>query len=434
MNRIASATLAATLLMAAAGGARAADDVVEKSFFPYKAGMPSHPVAKPGTVINAANVDQAKDAVDAGMYEMIKNGWTEIKVGATEQIAVHPAYVEATRKNYAGVKLGDGPGKISGYVAGRPFPEEPDTNDPRAGEKLAWNYKYGINTGDADFMTPFYWTYKTMSSGKVERTLKMSFNFLNFMHRTTLTPAPNLEPNPSEMYRAIYVKVTEPQDIADTQLLIHRYEDDTKLDSSWLYLGFQRRVRKLSTGQITDSFLGSDLMIEDFEGYNGRVSDMKWTFKGTRNILMPYYRHNEMPLTNELAEPDFKFVGFGGKGGCFADITWQLRKVYEVEVTPVDPNHPVGKRTMYFDAQIMGASRTVTYDRAGKLWKSFSIGMSMPEYHLPLNKNSGIAIYDSFSMVDMQSQHCTTGQIRTLQDAALSPASRFSVDAMRSGN
>ena len=51
-----------------------------------------------------------------------------------------------------------------------------------------------------------------------------------------------------------------------------------------LYLGFQRRVRRLAQGQVTDSFLGSDLMIEDFEGYNGRVSDMKWTYKGTKNV------------------------------------------------------------------------------------------------------------------------------------------------------
>jgi hypothetical protein len=72
------------------------------------------------------------------------------------------------------------------------------------------------------------------------------------------------------------------QRIGNTQLLIQRAEDDLKLDNSWMYLGFQRRVRRLATGQTTDAFLGSDVMIEDFEGYNGRVSDMKWTFKGSR--------------------------------------------------------------------------------------------------------------------------------------------------------
>jgi hypothetical protein len=254
------------------------------------------------------------------------------------------------------------------------------------------------------------------------------------MHRIKHAPVPNIEPNPSEMYRAIYVKVLEPQDVADTQLLIHRYEDDSKLDSTWLYLGFQRRVRKLSTGQITDSFLGSDIMIEDIEAYNGRLSDMKWTFKGTKTILMPFYNHNELALDTEHAEPDYKYVSYGGKGGCFPNITWQLRKVYEVEAVPVDSNHPVSKRVFNFDAQTAFSARTLVYDRNGKLWKSFTVGKSDPDSHLPINKGSGIGIDDSFSMIDIQAGHCTVGQFKGQVDPNLSPASRFAVDALRTGN
>jgi hypothetical protein len=396
--------------------------------------VPSHAVAKPGATITQANVDQAKDALDPAMYEAVKNGWTEIKVGPTTSFDLTKSYIDATEKNLGKVQLGDKPGEIKGYVSGRPFPEEPQASDPRAGDKIAWNFKYGINWGDSAAISPFYWTYRSMADGKVERVLKMNFNFLNMMHRTGQQPMPNIEPNPSEMYRAIYVKVLEPQDVADTQLLIHRYEDDTKLDSSWLYLGFQRRVRKLSTGQITDSFLGSDNMIEDFEGYNGRNSDMKWTFKGTRNVLMPFYNHNEQELAAEYAEPDYKYVGLAGKGNCFPKITWQLRKVYEVDVAPIDSNHPVSKRTMFFDAQTMAASRTLTYDRSGKLWKSFTIGKAHPDAHLAVNKGTGVALDDVFTMIDVQAQHCTTGQFKGQVDPSLSPASRFSVDSLRSGN
>ncbi len=428
------AALAVAVAVTGFASAAPAADVVDDSFYPYKAGLPAHPFVKPGVTINAANVEQAKDVLDGAAYEWIKNGWYEIKVGATESFDLLPSYVEATRKNHADVKLGEKLGEISGFVAGRPFPEEPSISDPRAGEKIAWNFKYGINWGDSAAIYPFYWTYRNMASGSVERVIKMNMHFLNFTHRTKFDPIPNLDPNPSQMYRAIYVKVLEPQDLADTQLLIHRYEDDTKLDSAWLYLGFQRRVRKLSTGQITDAFLGSDLMIEDLEAYNGRISDMKWTFKGTRFILMPYYHHNEMKLAEEHAEPDYKYVAFGGKGGCFPDITWELRKVYEVEVVPVDPNHPISKRVMYFDAQTMFSNRTLTYDRTGKLWKTFTVGKSHPDYHLPVNKGSGIGIDDSFTMIDMQSQHCTTGQFKGQVDPQLSPASRFAVDGLRSAN
>ena len=175
-------------------------------------------------------------------------------------------------------------------------------------------------------------------------------------------------------------------------------------------------------------------MIEDIEGYNGRNSDMHWIYKGTRNILMPYYNHNELDLATEYAEPNYKYVAFEGKGNCYPKITYQLRKVYEVEVVPVDPNHPISKRILYFDAQTMGASRALSYDRSGKLWKTFVIGKTQPDFHLPINKGSGIAIDDSFTMVDLQSQHCTTGQFKGQVDPALSPPQRFNVDGLRSGN
>lgn len=414
--------------------AKAADDVVQKSFFPYKDGVPTNAFVKPGIVINASNVDQAKDALDDAMYQAIKSGWYEIKVAPTSSIDMNHNYVAATEKNYKSVSLGATVADIKGFVAGRPFPQEPSLSDPRAGDKIAWNFKYGVNWGDGAAISPFYWTYKNMNDGKVERVIKMNMHFLNFMHRIQHEPIPNIDPNPSEMYRAIYVKVLEPQDVADTQLLIHRYEDDSKLDSTWLYLGFQRRVRKLSSGQITDAFLGSDLMIEDFEAYNGRLSDMKWTFLGTKYILMPYFNHNEMALDSEHAEPDYKYISFGGKGGCFPNVTWQLRKTYMVEAAPIDPNHPVSKRIFYFDAQTNLSNRTLIYDRSGKLWKTFIIGKSDPDHHLPINKGSGIGIDDAFSMIDLQAGHCTVGQFKGQVDPSLSPASRFSVDALRSGN
>jgi len=428
----ASAGLAAALCLAALPAP--ASDLVQASFFPYKAGVPAHPFAKPGAVITAATADQAKDVLDPATFEAVKAGWVEIKVGPTTSVEVSAPFVEATETFHGSVSLGDKVSDIKGYVAGRPFPQEPSTADPRAGDKIAWNYKYGINWGDSAAIMPFYWTTKTLADGKVEREIKMNMHFLNFMHRIKQAPVPNIEPNPSGLYRAIYVKALEPQDVADTQLLIHRYEDDSKLDSTWLYLGFQRRVRKLSSAQITDAFLGTDIMIEDFEGYNGRLSDMVWTFKGTRTILSPYYAHNALALASERAEPDYKYVAFGGKGGCFPEVTWQLRKVYEVEAVPVDSNHPVSKRVFFFDAQTMSPSRTLIYDRTGKLWKSFTIAKADPDQHLPINKGSGIALDDSLSMLDVQAGHCTIGQFKGQVDPTLSPVNRFSVDAMRSGN
>lgn len=409
---------------------------VEASFNPYKNGMPSVPGLAVGTVINKGNVDQFKDALAVGIYKMIKEGYYEVKVGATTQFEMNKAYVEATTKNLNTAKLGPNNGDIIGFVAGRPFPEEPDLKDPRAGEKLAWNYKYGVNWGDNAAIYPFFWKYRNMETGELERTIKMNMHFLNFKHRVQDAPVPEITPNPSDLFRAIYVKVLEPQDLKNTQLLIQRYDDDQKLDDAYLYLGFQRRVRRLATGQTTDAFLGSDLMIEDFEGYNGRVSDMKWTYKGTKNVLLPMWNHNDLKLTDEFEDRDgYKYVSFGGKGECFFDGTWQLRKAYVLEATPVNANHPVSKRVFYMDAQLGNLNGAVeVYDRKGELWKVWTVGKSHPDHHLALNKGAGIGIDDAFSMVDVQSKHCTTGQFKGQVDPKLNPADMFQVQYMRGGD
>jgi Protein of unknown function (DUF1329) len=435
MNKLRVASLLSCLFAVCATSVHAATEAeLQSSFFPYKDGVPSAPGVTAGTVVNKANVDQFKDVLDAGMYQAVKNGWYEMKIGKTTSFDLDKFYVEATRKNLGKAKLGPNTGDIEGYVAGRPFVEEPSLSDPRAGEKIAWNYKYGINWGDNATITPFYWRYRDMQTGKIEKTLKHSFNFLNMKHRVQHAPVPEVTPNPSNLFRGIYVNVLEPQDLKNTQLLIQRYDDDQKQDDAYLYLGFQRRVRRLATGQATDAFLGSDLMIEDFEGYNGRVADQKWSYKGSKNILMPYYNHNEMKLTDEYKESDgYKYIDFGGQGGCYPDITWQLRKVYVLEATPAGPS-PIGKRVLHLDAQVYNINRTLIYDRKGELWKSFTIGKSHPDSHLPINKGTGIAIDDSFSMVDVQSKHCTTGQFKGQIDPKKVPPAMFQVQFMRGGD
>ncbi|WP_420553954.1 DUF1329 domain-containing protein [Neptuniibacter marinus] len=422
-----------TALSVSAQAAQVSEDVIQKAFHPYAKSLPKVDAITPGMTINAGNVDSVKEYLDPAMYMFIKNGDYEMKVGETTSFDLHKSYIDATRKYSGDVKLGSKPGEISGSVAGRPFPQEPSMDDPRAGEKLAWNYKFGYNWGDSSAIYPFYWKYRDMNSGKVERTVKMNFHFLNFTHRTQQEPFPEITPNPSNLFRGTYVQVLEPFDVKDTQLLIQRFDDDLKRDNAYLYLGFQRRVRRLSSGQTTDAFLGSDVMIEDFEGYNGRISDMNWTYKGTKYILSPMYNHNEMVLDTETHKDDdgYQVIKFGGKGGCFPEITWQLRKTYVVESSPVDPNHPISKREHYMDAQTFIIPRNITYDRKGDMWKSWTIGQAHPDHHLPINKGTGVAIDDSFSMVDIQANHCTTGQFKGIVDPELTPPSKMTVQNLR---
>lgn len=430
-----SALASLTLLGSAVGAGAVTDADIEQSFRPYRNGMPTYPGLTVGTVIGKGNVEQFKEVLDPGAYQLIKDGWFEMKVGPTLDFTMAKGYVEATRRNASKVRLGEKVGQIEGYQGGRPFPEEPKASDPRAGEKLAWNFKYGINWGDNATIKPFYWRYRNANTGQIERTINFEFRFLNFKHRTDFAPIPEVTPNPSNLFRGTYIKVNDPQDLRNTQLLLHVYDDDQKLTDGYLYLGFQRRVRRLATGQTTDAFLGSDMMIEDFEGFNGRVSEMKWTFLGTRNVMMPYFNHNEVKLTDEYKDPDgFKFVDFEGKGGCMPAITWQLRKVHVLQIEPLDKAHPVSKRVLFLDAQVFGASRSLIYDRKGELWKTLTAAKAHPDFHLPMNKGSGIALDDAFSQIDLQARHCTTAQFKGMIDAKGNPPSLFQVQNLRGGD
>lgn len=123
MRQILLAVSMALLASSAASIANAATEAdVEKSFFPYKDGPPTADGVTPGAVINKDNVDQFKAVLDEGMYKVIKNGWYEIKVGKTTSFDQDKFYIDATKKNIGGTKLGAKTGDIEGFVAGRPFP------------------------------------------------------------------------------------------------------------------------------------------------------------------------------------------------------------------------------------------------------------------------------------------------------------------------
>ena len=196
MNKIFSMMAGLTLAWMVGPPCAAADEIQEQ-FNTYQNWQPEMPAGlATGTVINASNVESFAAVLDPAMIQHIKDGWTEITVGEVIDMPLHPNYAKATvdNRNKETVTLGDQPGQINGFVAGRPFPYEPDLNDPRAGEKLAWNFKYGYNWGDNAAISPFYWKLRNMDSGKVERQFKFSFNFLNWRHRVNQAPVPEILP------------------------------------------------------------------------------------------------------------------------------------------------------------------------------------------------------------------------------------------------
>jgi len=433
-----AAACAAALMLAMSGAITATElpPQMRSNLMPYAEGLPEHPVAKPGAVIDASNVDQAKDVLVPMLYDMVKNGWLpEIHVTETTPVPQHPKFLEATAQNTKGaVRFDEQRVNIIGFTNGRPFPFEPDPEDPLAGLKLLWNFRYSMFEGDSQYIHQ-NWRYRDMQSGKVERELRIDVNIFRHMHRLINPPIPAFENNPEQIYNSFYLLVKEPFDVANTQLLIHTYEDDNERTDAWLYLGFQRRVRRLATGQVTDAFLGSDIMIEDFRGYNTRISEYEWEYVETKHILAPVY-HYEDALSYDETLDNYKGVlkeGNTGKGNCYPDVPYQLRKVYVVEGRPKDSNHPLAKRLNFLDVETAAFLYSEIYDGAERPWKLFVIPYVHPETNpYPENHDAGSLLWSQPGLVDIQNEHCTTLHFNTINnDPELTDRSRFTPQYLR---
>ncbi|MEH6504340.1 MAG: DUF1329 domain-containing protein [Cycloclasticus sp.] len=384
-----------------------------------------------GTIIDTLNVSRFEEYLSQPVIDLIKEDAFTITIGENFDIPISTFFLEKTKEFKGLARIDASSGQLLNYHEGLPFTDEPDENDPFAGLKIAWNMRYA-NAADTSLVDPFIWQYRNMATSKIERTISFVGMTLRYKHRTNLAPIPNLPNNPSNIFNAIYLLAEEPFDLKNTQLLVHRLEDDTARERTWLYLSVQRRVRSLPAGQTTDAFLGSDIMIEDFLGYNGRIKDMTWRFLATRDLLTPVYKHKQMEPGNGQSKIDYDFGRFHGKGNCFPDVPWQLRKTYVLEAKPNSNEHPLSKRIFYVDAQTHIPLAGQYYDRNGKIWRIAISGFTHPDFHLAQNKDSGVAIPTLISMIDLQAQHCTTLKMKTLINSTKIKRKNFSVQSLRS--
>lgn len=431
MSKTLAASLAMSLLGAATGAATAATDAEIDAFMnPYAKGFPSAPGVKEGVLIDKNNADQFKSVLLPRIYDQIKAGNTSFTIG--KQLSAPPpaVFVAASKKSAVTAKVEFGKGRISGYQGGMPFPYEPSLSDPNAGEKLAWNVRYGLEIPDDVQLGPFVWEYRDANTGKINRTLDLDPSFISNTGFRTMNKPEHMAGS-EEFFNMDMITVKSPQDLKGTGLLLKRRVDSSRDDDGQLYLGFQRRARRLATSATTDPFLGSNVMIEEFRGFNGKLNDFTWKYLGTKNLLVAYYSHKEAKLRDDYKTADWRPTAFKGKGQCWADVPWSLRKTYIIEMSPKRADHPVSKRTMYIDAESFHVVVSEVYDRKGELWKLWVQGIGHPSGQLPAVAKKGVWVWDADSMIDLQAGQCTTLNFRMNSLEAV-PASVYTIEYIRS--
>ena len=377
---------------------------------------------KDGDVIGFAEREKIRAFVPPGYdKEMFFEG---MKVVVKDPTDMPPAkvYSDASSAHQSKVSITPA-GGLAGYVAGQPFSAESiKVDDPTAGSKIAWNFNFrwqnqGLSVDNVGWVwvrrggdhensalrkDPKFGKY-VGGGGSFNRVLWAWYRRVYFNHRADL-PDQDYKLKGSMSRDTEFRELTsfyDPFDIAGTAFMIIRHLDETKADDSWAYVPSTRRVRRISVEVKTDSLLGTDLTLEDFYMFAGRVPDHKWVYLGDAKVLTPARSRSDETY-------------YTGPMGIIPDDNWELRDSYVVADYPKDPAHPYSVKYMLIDKQTNMGSYALNFDRSGELWKIIQQSkvwseddQAGPRRDMPVKGGINIPLYQSINIIDVQNDRGT---------------------------
>jgi hypothetical protein len=229
-------------------------------------------------------------------------------------------------------------------------------------------------------------------------------------------PGAQARSNPHRVEKFATLLVLEPFDIAGTAVMLWRYLEAHKLDSTFGYVPAVRRVRRMSPASRSDAYVGSDVCVDDANGYDGKVTAFDWVFLGKQEAVVPWYDTDPIRIVRtELDEwatsKDIKQIrhgyeqeGWQGAPWAAMNLSWAKRPVYILEMKPKDRYYNYGTHYMWIDAQTYSCNYKVIHDRSGKYWKTYLKG------DIPCESANGrvkILTLGTQQVVDDRTEHCT---------------------------
>lgn len=387
-----------------------------------------------GEVITHDEADRIRPFVPPGYQdEMIFEGM-EVTVKDPSDLAPPEVYEAATLQFQGQVELSED-GAIQNYVAGQPFdPASLSTDDPMAGYKAIWNFNYrwqvqGAKSDPAIFVWVtrggdhenydmvaqqqknyvegeehevtkeeagrFVEMFDASDGGSFGRTLYAFYQRIYFSARADLPESGYRMPGSwakGTEFREI-TDFTEPFDVRGTAFLVVRYLDPYKSDDGWAYIPTLRRVRRVSTAEKADSLLGTDLTIEDFYGFSGRVLEHDWKYHGRARILVVARARNQIPK-------------FYGPNSWVPKDDWELRECEVIEQIPKRESHPYSSKLLFVGVETQTNYHAEMFDQGGQLWKvqqQSKIWTEDPWYiHNEFQKGNRMSAFHSVQVIDKQ--------------------------------
>ena len=338
---------------------------------------------KPGDIITPDNASQVEGLVSPGNYVLVRQGMT-MKIVPTSHLDWPPPYKAATEQYSPQVSLTPD-GDLKNYVAGLPFPLV-DANDPQAATKIMWNFEFRpLASDDLDARNVEVVSHQAGSSNEIEHFTFGHLGFYNYIGRTEVAPTP-IDPEILKTgiaSRAGAYPILEPAEMAGAGIVRQRYAIPGMDDAVWEYSQGSRKLRRLPTAELSDSFgvsntgagirgggnggattYASTWDPDSAFGFSGRIQDYTYRLLGERSMLAP------VEAANSPAQP---CASDGGRSVC--PENWEMRNLYVIEAT-AKPRSPAGgsllipKRIFYIDSEGWFITASDQYDNNDQLWKT----------------------------------------------------------------
>jgi hypothetical protein len=306
---------------------------------------------KPLFTINAANAEQYKDKISAGMLAMMKKYPTfTMPVYPTHRTFAEPqAVYDATRKQAATAKL-EGLA-IAGYTGpGTPFPI------PKTGLEVMY-----------DHTSRYFGGVKTCRDWLPVRA---SGDYYRVGFCEDMVQGQNMEPRQEGGLFSFFGYYDAPETLVGTIYLVHDPVDFTKGSrQAWIYNAGQRRVRRapdLAYDNIDDGTEGMRTT-DDYWGFQGALDRYDFKLVGKKEMYIAYNAY-------KLQDPTLKYKDMVDKGSLKSDLMrYELHRVWVVDAT-LKPgmSHVVKRKTYYIDEDSFTIAQADGYDGRGSLWRVYS--------------------------------------------------------------
>lgn len=331
---------------------------------------------KEGTVLSAQNIDalyedtfeghKIKDLLTEKIEWRIRENGFQMPLVHSKVVEMDAKWVERSNANAKTATLNAETRQVEGWQGGMPFPNI-DESDPKAAEKIVWNWYYGNPRGDVMNVPNVSYVMIDGDSG-IERA--QNWSFIRYTMKGRMN-GEQTEGDGKELSRTLFF-ATAPRDIKGLGTYTVRQDSD-KVEDVWAYIRAVRRTRRLSGGAWMDPIGGTDQLQDDIEIFNANPSWYEsYKLIGKRHMLVAAHgKHSAWKVDAKTQQEEYPTLDLkNAPYWNFNYDNYEPREVYVIEaITPEE--HPYSKKIIYVDTQYPRVHFGEAYDKKGEFWKMF---------------------------------------------------------------